>query len=291
MSLSPTQLAALAARTAPSGRLHHPWPPAPTRPSQASLLPRPTLPGQRLLGPAVVLLLWALASATGLTDPDTLPAPSVVASTFSGLLQDGYLLDNLLTSVHRALQGLAWGIAAGVALALVTGLTRLGDALIDGLVQIKRAIPNLALIPLFILWMGIGEGMKLTVIALGVFVPVYINTHAALRDIDLRYVELAQTVEMTRPQFLRFIVFPACLPGFFTGLRLAATHAWTALVVVETINATSGIGHMISQARIYGQIEVVMVGLVIYGVLGFGTDALIRNLQKRVLAWRQTLSQ
>lgn len=289
MSLYPSQSAALAARSVPN------LPPPSRAPETASpgpaLLPKPTLPGQRLLGPAVVLMLWALVTLAGLADPDVLPAPTVIARTFTELLQDGYLLDNLLVSVQRALQGLSWGIGAGVALALLTGLTRLGDAMIDGLVQIKRAIPNLALIPLFILWMGIGEGMKVTVIALGVFVPIYINTHAALRDIDLRYVELAQTVEMTRSQFLRFIVFPACLPGFFTGLRLAATHAWTALVVVETINATSGMGHMISQARIYGQIEVVMVGLVIYGVLGFGTDAIIRTLQTRVLSWRQTLSQ
>src|SRR5690606_25084382 len=188
----------------------------------------------------------------------------------------------------RAGQGLAAGIAAGLLLALAAGLTRLGDALFDGLVQVKRALPNLALIPLFIMWMGIGEAMKVTVIALGVFVPIYINTHAALRDIDLRYVELAQTVDLNRRQFLRHIVFPSCLPGFFTGLRLAATHAWTALVVVETINATSGIGYMISQARIYGQIEIVIAGLVLYSVLGAGTDALICAIDKKVMVWGVT---
>ena len=113
---------------------------------------------------------------------------------------------------------------------------------------------------------------------------------AKVRDIDLRYVELAESVALTRTQFLRYIVIPGCTPGFFVGLRLAATHAWTALVVVETINATSGIGYMITQARIYGQMEIVIAGLVVYGVLGFGTDALIRALQKKVLSWRLSIA-
>lgn len=254
------------------------------------LLPKSTSASQRLLGPALVIMLWFMVTLSGWLSPETLPRPGAVAATFKELWADGYLAGNIAASLGRAGQGLAAGIAAGLLLALAAGLTRLGDALFDGLVQIKRALPNLALIPLFIMWMGIGEAMKITVIALGVFVPIYINTHAALRDIDLRYVELAQTVDLNRRQFLRHIVFPSCLPGFFTGLRLAATHAWTALVVVETINATSGIGYMISQARIYGQIEIVIAGLVLYGVLGFGTDALIRAIHKRVLGWRQTMA-
>lgn len=254
------------------------------------LMPKPTQAYQRLLGPALLLLVWFSVTAAGWVPSDALPSPDTVATTFSELFADGYLQANVLASLARAAQGLIVGVAGGVVLALLAGLTRAGDALFDGLVQIKRALPNLALIPLFIMWMGIGETMKITVIALGVFVPIYINTHAALRDIDLRYVELAQTIDLNRRQFLRHIVFPSCLPGFFTGLRLAATHAWTALVVVETINATSGIGFMISQARIYGQIEIVFAGLVMYGVLGFGTDALIRALHNKVLVWRQTVA-
>ena len=254
------------------------------------LIPKPTQAAQRLLGPALAILIWFVVTAAGWVSPETLPKPGTVATTFNELWAGGYLAANIGSSLQRAGEGLAAGIIAGVLLALVAGLTRWGDALLDGLVQIKRALPNLALIPLFIMWMGIGEAMKVTVITLGVFVPIYINTHAALRDIDLRYVELAQTVGLNRRRFLRYIVFPSCLPGFFTGLRLAATHAWTALVVVETINATSGIGYMISQARIYGQIEIVIAGLVLYGVLGFGTDALIRALHKKVLVWRQTIA-
>ena len=132
--------------------------------------------------------------------------------------------------------------------------------------------------------------MKISIIALGTLVPIYINTHAALRGIDRRYVELGQAVSLSRARFLRHVVFPASLPGFFTGLRLAVTHSWTALVVVETINATSGIGFMITQARIYGQTEVVLVGLVLYGALGFGSDAIVRLAERRALSWRSSIA-
>lgn len=259
--------------------------------SSASLLPKPALPAQRLLGPALVLLLWYVASGAGWISPAKMPGPEVVAATLGQLLADGTLATDVLASLHRAGLGLGFGILAGFTLAVLAGLTRLGDALIDGVVQIKRSIPNLALIPLFIIWLGIDETMKISIIALGTMVPIYINTHAGLRGIDRRYVELGQTVGLSHWRFLRHIVFPASLAGFFTGLRLAVTHAWTALVVVETINATSGIGFMITQARIYGQTDVVLVGLVLYGALGFSSDALVRALERRTLSWRQSLAQ
>ncbi len=262
-----------------------------TEPSSVSLLPKPAWPGQRLLGPALVLLLWYVASGAGWISPAKMPAPETVLATLGQLVADGTLASDVLASLHRAALGLGIGIVAGFVLAVIAGLTRLGDALIDGVVQVKRSIPNLALIPLFIIWLGIGESMKISIIALGTMVPIYINTHAGLRGIDRRYVELGQTVGLSRYRFLRHIVFPASLPGFFTGLRLAATHSWTALVVVETINATSGIGFMITQARIYGQTEVVLVGLLLYGALGFSSDALVRVFERKALSWRQSLAQ
>lgn len=262
-----------------------------TKPSSVSLLPKPGWPGQRLLGPALVLLLWYVASGAGWISPAKMPGPEAVLTTLGQLVADGTLASDVLASLHRAGLGLGIGIVAGFVLAVIAGLTRLGDALIDGVVQVKRSIPNLALIPLFIIWLGIGESMKISIIALGTMVPIYINTHAGLRGIDRRYVELGQTVGLSRYRFLRHIVFPASLPGFFTGLRLAATHSWTALVVVETINATSGIGFMITQARIYGQTDVVLVGLLLYGVLGFSSDALVRVFERKALSWRQSLAQ
>ncbi|MBB3458774.1 sulfonate transport system permease protein [Rhizobium sp. BK313] len=253
---------------------------------ELALLPKKPFPGQTLLGPALVLLLWYVASGLGWISPAKMPGPIVVASSFLDMVESGTLASDVSMSLQRAGIALVVGVASGFVLAILAGLTRLGDALIDGNVQVKRSIPNLALIPLFIIWLGIGEMMKVSIIAIGVAIPIYINTHAALRGIDRRYVELGQTVGLSNWRFLRHIVFPASLPGFFTGLRLAVTSAWTALVVVETVNATSGIGYMITQARTYGQTDVVLVGLVIYGVLGFGSDAIVRLLEGKVLSWR-----
>ncbi|MGW4742756.1 ABC transporter permease [Nocardia xishanensis] len=242
------------------------------------------------LGPTLLVAAWVIGSAAGAIDPETLPAPWTVARSAGDLIADGRLQSNLLTSVQRAAIGLGLGVVIGVLLALAAGLSRVGEALLDGPVQIKRAIPTLALIPLFIVWFGIGEEMKLIVITTSVLVPVYINTHAHLRSVDARYVELAETVQLSRVGFIRRIALPGSLPGFFIGLRLAVTISWLALVVVEQVNATSGIGYLMTQARTYGQIDVIVVGLVIYGLLGLFGDIAVRALERRALAWRQTLA-
>lgn len=244
-----------------------------------------------LLGPALLLLYWCVLSVTGWLDPRVLPAPWTAITTAIELIREGRLQENLAISAWRALTGLGFGVAVGVALALLSGLSLLGGYVIDGLVQIKRGIPILALIPFMILWLGIGETMKVTLIATAVFFPVYINTHNALRAIDIRNVELAETVRLSRWQFLRYVVVPGSLPGFLTGLRFGVTSSWLALVVVEQLNATSGIGYMVTLARNYAQTDVMLVGLVVYALLGFGSDALVRQLERRLLSWRRTLGR
>ncbi|BDB58268.1 ABC transporter permease [Rhodococcus sp. C26F] len=264
----------------------------------ADLSPRTTrsrlAPGKPIkfglaIGPALLLVAWIVTSATGVLDPKTLSAPWTVVTTAWELIGDGRLQSNLWTSVQRALIGGVIGVVLGLVLALAAGLSRIGEALIDGPVQIKRSIPTLALMPLAILWFGIGEEMKILLIALSVFVPVYINTYSALRGIDARYVELAETLDLSRAQFVRRIALPGALPGFFTGLRLAVTISWLALVVVEQVNASSGIGYLMYQARNYGMTEIIIVGLVVYAILGFGSDLLVRAAERKALAWRRTI--
>ncbi|MFD3509497.1 ABC transporter permease [Nocardia sp. NPDC058666] len=262
---------------------------APRGRGKRRLGPGKPIPFGFAIGPALLIGSWVLGSLSGAIDPETLPAPWTVAATAGELIADGRLQSNLLTSLQRAVVGLVLGVVIGVVLALVSGLSRLGEAVVDGPVQIKRAIPTLALIPLFIVWFGIGEEMKLIVITTSVLIPIYLNTHAYLRSVDARYVELAETVGLSRWGFLRRIALPGALPGFFLGLRLAVTISWLALVVVEQVNATSGIGYLMTQARTYGQIDVIVVGLVIYGLLGLFGDLAVRATERKVLAWRQTL--
>ena len=251
-------------------------------------------PGRRRrlawLGPLALLLLWTASSATGLLDPRILSEPWTVVATAGELITDGRLQENLAISAQRAGLGLFFGIVVGAVLALLSGLSRVGEALIDGPVQIKRAIPGLALIPLLILWFGIDETMKVLTITLGVFVPVYLQTHAGLRGIDLRFVELAQTVGLSRAGFIRKVVLPGALPGFFLGLRFAVTGAWVSLVVVEQINATSGIGYMMELARTYGQTNIIVLGLAVYGILGLLSDGIVRFIERKALSWQRTLA-
>jgi sulfonate transport system permease protein len=183
---------------------------------------------------------------------------------------------------------LVFGVSAGLLVALAAGLSLAGGYVFDGLVQIKRAIPTLALIPLIVIWFGIGETMKVTVISLAVFVPIYLNTHAALRGIETRHVELAETVGLSRAAFVRDVVLPGAFPGFMLGLRFAVMGAWLALVVVEQLNATSGVGYMINLARTYAQTDVIVVGLVVYALLGLTSDLAVRALEARLLRWRRT---
>ncbi|NEE05341.1 ABC transporter permease [Streptomyces sp. SID7499] len=254
------------------------------------LAPGKRLPATRLVGPAAVLALWSAASAAGLLDPGAIPAPWTVLETGSRLWSAGTLPDDILTSLRRAATGFSIGLVVGILLALASGLTRTGEALIDGTVNLNRAIPTLGLIPLFILWLGIGETFKIAIIAIVVYIPIYLNTHAALSGIDSRFVELAEVQGLSKLRFIRQVVIPGALPGFFVGLRLGVTGSWLGLVVLEQINATSGLGYMMFQAQNYGQTDVILVGLVVYGIFGLISDSAVRLVERRVLSWRRTLS-
>jgi sulfonate transport system permease protein len=238
----------------------------------------------------VVVAVWWAASAAGLLDPRILPTPGAVLDAAVDLIRRGTLQDSLAVSLQRAGLGFAIGAAAGIALALVAGLNRVGEAVVDGWMQVQRSVPTLGLIPLMILWLGIGETFKVAIIAIVVAIIMYVQTYAGLTGIDSRYVELAETVHLRRWRFIGKVVLPGALPSVFVGLRLAVTGSWLSLVVLEQINATSGIGYLMFQAQNYAQTEVILVGLVVYGLFGFVSDGLLRILERKVLSWRRTLS-
>lgn len=244
------------------------------------------IPYGAALGPALLLALWSIGSATGIIDDRILSAPWTVATTGWELIQDGRLQENLWTSFQRSF----WGIVAGATLGVIAGLSRIGEYLVDGPIQIKRAIPALALIPLLMLWFGIGEGMKVLTIALITFAPIYIQTHDGLRSTDARFIELAETLDLSNAQFLCHVVLPAALPGFLLGLRFGVTYSRLALVVVEQVNATSGLGYMINLARTYGQTEVIILCLAVYAALGLSSDWLVRFITRKALPWRKILA-
>lgn len=230
-----------------------------------------------------------MASATGLLSPQVLASPATVVESAWNLLGTGQLQEHLLISLRRALLGLSLGVVTGVTLATIAGLFRVGEDLIDAPMQMLRATPILALVPLAIIWFGIGEEVKVLLVALGVTFPMYLNTHAGIKAVDSRFVDLARTLGLSRWELIRRVILPGAMPGFFTGLRFAVAIAWLVLVVSEQINAASGIGFLMNQARGFNQTDIIVVGLVVYALLGLTSDAIVRLIERRALAWRSTL--
>lgn len=251
---------------------------------------RPAVPRPvgRLLGPVLLLIAWQVATSLGLVDTRTLPAPADVWSAARLLVESGELQDHVAASVVRVAKGLALGLAIGVPLAVVAGLSRLGENVVDTNMEILRAIPNFALLPLLIIWFGIDEQPKVVLISLSVVVAIYINTYSAIRSVDAGLVEAARTFGVGRWGLVRFVVLPGALPGFLVGLRLALTGTWLALIFAETVNAPEGLGRLMNDAREYFQLDVIFVVLAIYALLGLASHAFVRFLEGRLLVWRRS---
>ncbi|MEU5876240.1 ABC transporter permease [Spirillospora sp. NPDC047279] len=244
---------------------------------------------RRLITPIVLVAAWEGAARAGVIPPDKLPAPSLVAEAAWQLSLDGSLGRHLLESVERAVIGLLIGGSLALVLGSVAGLLRIGDDLVDPPVQAARMLPHLGLVPLLIIWVGIGESLKISLVALGAFFPIYLNTYAGIRDIDERLVEAARTCGLTQLERIRHVVLPGAMPSLFLGLRLAFAAGWLSLVVGEQVNGQSGLGFMMMEARDFSQTEVVVLGLLVYASLGLLSDLALRTAERRVLSWRRGL--
>lgn len=242
--------------------------------------------GLRLLVPALVLLAWAFGSKTGAIAENVLAPPWVVLETAWRLLKSGVLWHHLSVSFSRAGLGLLLGGGIGLWLGIVAGLSKLGDELIDPSVQMFRAVPFLALIPLLIVWFGIGESSKIILIAVAAAKPMYLNAYGGVRSVDPKIVEAAKIFGLSRWRMITEIHLPAALPSLMVGLRLAMTMSLLALIGVEVINTTQGIGFLMLQAQEYFKTEILIVCVVIYALFGLGTDLLVRLIERLIMPWR-----
>jgi sulfonate transport system permease protein len=240
----------------------------------------------------VLLLLWELASVTGVLPATKLSSPVQIARTAVHLITTnsqtyGTLQGAMAVSLERVAIGFAVGAAFGVVVAVIAGLGSLGEHAADPIMQMLRTLPLFGLIPLFIVWFGIGELPKLLLIALGAAIPLYLNTYSGIRGVDANLAELGRVLQLRRGEVIRHIVLPGALPQALVGLRQSLGVAWLALVVAEQINANAGLGFMINQAQQFLQNDVIVVALVVYSVLGLLTDAIVRLIERRALAWRR----
>jgi sulfonate transport system permease protein len=250
----------------------------------------------RLISPVVVVGLWQAASSTGILPASKLASPASIAHTAYTLVVTnsptyGTLQESLLVSCERWAVGLAVGVTVGVLLAVLTGLSRIGEAVADPILQALRSIPLLGLIPLFIVWFGIGELPKVLFVVLSALFPMYINTFAGIRGVDSKLGEVGHVLGLRRREMLRHIVLPGALPQALTGLQLSVVFSMLALVVGEQINATSGLGFMITQAEQFLDNSVIMVALIIYAILGLLANGAVRLLQRKALAWRRDFGE
>jgi sulfonate transport system permease protein len=243
---------------------------------------------RRVSGLVAVLVCWQVGASRGLLGSTT-PTPAQVLTEAARLLGSGELLGNLGVSLVRVLKGLAIGLSIGLVFGLFAGLARLGEDILDAPVQAVRMLPHLALVPLFIIWFGIGETSKISLIAIGVIFPLYINVFHGIRGVDERLVESAKSCGLGRLDLIRKVVLPGALPQILVGLRQSLGIAWLSLVVAEQSATSSGIGYLINQATQFMRTDTVFVVLMVYALLGLGTDLLVRAVERRALAWRRGL--
>jgi sulfonate transport system permease protein len=250
--------------------------------------PRFVLPrrARRLAGPLLLLVAWQVGSLLGLLDRDLVPPPSEVLRAGWDLLVSGQLQRHVGRSLVRVAEGTALGVVLGVAVALLAGFSRIGEDLLDSSMQVLKAVPNFALTPLLIIFMGIGEGPKVLLITLGVGVAIYVNTYGGIRNVDRQLVEMAQVLGAGRRRLVRNVILPGAMPGFLVGLRLGLSSAWLSLIFAETINTTEGIGFLMSRAQTLLQFDVSLLVIVIYAVAGLLSYAFVKFLERRLLSWR-----
>lgn len=244
--------------------------------------------GQRLLPwllPVLLMAGWQLASSQGWLSSRVLPAPVDVVTAFWSLAVSGELWEHVRVSAGRALLGLAIGGGMGLVLGLLTGSVRFFETLLDSSVQMVRNIPSLALIPLVILWFGIDEAAKLFLIAVSVFFPIYLNTFHGIRNVDPGLIEMGRSYGLTRWGLYTQIVLPGALSSILVGLRFSLGLMWVILIVAETISAQAGIGYLTMNAREFLQTDVVLVGILLYALLGKLADVFARGLERYWLRW------
>ena len=237
------------------------------------------------LVPVGLIVAWQIASSLGWLSTRVLPAPVDVVKAAWTLAVSGELWTHVKVSAGRALSGLAIGGGLGLALGLLTGSVKFFETLLDSTIQMVRNIPALALIPLVILWFGIDESAKLFLISVSVFFPIYLNTFHGIRNVDPQLIEMGRTYGLSRWQLYKEVILPGALSSILVGLRFSLGLMWVILIVAETISAQAGIGYLTMNAREFLQTDIVLVGILLYALLGKLADLFARGLEHWWLRW------
>jgi sulfonate transport system permease protein len=243
----------------------------------------------RAVVPGAVLALWWWATAAGRVDPSVLPSPRTVWDTFWQLAH-GDLWTHLAVSLSRSAKGAAVGITIGLVLGGLAGLSKLGERLFDSSMQMLRTVPFLAIVPLLIVWFGIDETPKLVLIGAATTFPMYLNTYNGVRNVDRKVVEAARSFGLRGSRLVREIMLPLAMPSILTGVRFSLGVSILALLAAEQINASSGLGFLLYNAQVHQRVDILMVVVLIYALLGLAVDFLVRIIEKWGMPWRAGVS-
>lgn len=243
-----------------------------------------------ILAVVILAVLWVCSSVYEWTDPRFLPGPASVWEKFIQVAGEGYrnvtLLEHLGASLFRIIAGFAFGCLVGIPLGLGMGLSNAFRGLFDPIVEFFRPIPPLAFIPLVILWFGIGEESKVLLLFLAALWIMAIAARSGVLSVKLSKVHAAYSLGASKVQVLRHVILPNALPEIFTGMRVSLGVCWGTLVAAELLGAQEGIGQMIWVAQKFFITEIVIIGIILIGIIGFGMDILMRMLEARLIPWR-----
>jgi len=241
--------------------------------------------------PAIIVALWWGSVGLGVFEAYQLPPPPVVLDAAIGLWRRGLLQLDVLATAARVVEGFVIGAAVAIVLGTIVGVTRRSEEFFEPTLQALRTVPTLAWAPLLLLWLGIDEAPKITLVAIGAFFPVYVNLVAGIKGVDRKLVEVARVFDLRGVDIARRVVLPASLPDLLTGLRLGATQAWLFVVVAEFFGSSRGLGFRLTDSLQSSRVDLMLVALVCLAALGKVTDMLIRAAERRALRWRDTLGE
>ncbi len=236
--------------------------------------------------PVILVLIWQVLSNAGVIYEVILPSPVKVLKGFWEIVENGTLWVDIVVSGKRVLFGSFWGIVIGMVLGVISGLSNIIERILEPIVNVIRQIATLAWIPLIILWFGIGEFSKELIIAKAVLVPVYLNTLRGMKEVSKSYTELSEVLELTRPTYLRKIVFPSAAPIIFTGLRLAIGNAWQAVVAAEMLGGLTGLGYALLNAKDFVRSDKLIALMIVIALIGLLLDTLLQLLEKKIFSWK-----
>ncbi len=238
-----------------------------------------------VLLPVIIILAWQIALSTGAFDETIVPSPGSIIQALIAMIQNGTLSEYVLTSCRRVVIGFLIGGGLGFAIGIPLGLNEKARGLTSVVLGILQPIPPIALVPIFILWLGIGEISKIAIIAVGSFWSVLLNTEAGMRAADPELIELSHVLGKSRKEVLTKIIFPSAIPSIITGIRLGFSRAWSCVVAAEMIAASSGLGYLIEFARNLSRADMMFVGVAMIGLIGLLIDLGMYWLQKKLIYW------